>query len=141
VPVEGERWKRLESIYHAALEREPEERRRFIANACPDDRQLCLEIESLLGLDPDAPALFDRPAWEVLTASFEHTKEPPLPPGTQLGSYRVASLIGAGGMGMVYEAEDTKLHRHVALKSLPEAFSQQKQAVDRLWRKREPRRP
>jgi serine/threonine protein kinase/Tol biopolymer transport system component len=134
VPVEGERWKRLESIYHAALEREPEARRDFIANACPDDKQLRLEIESLLGLDPDAPVLFDRPAWEVLTASFEPTKEPPLPPGTQLGSYRVESLIGAGGMGMVYEAEDVKLHRHVALKSLPEAFSQQKQAVDRLWR-------
>ena len=139
--VEGERWKRLESIYHAALEHEPEERRSFVASACLDDKQLCVEIESLLGLDPDAPALFDRPAWEVLTASFEHTKEPPLSPGTQLGSYRVESLIGAGGMGMVYEAEDVKLHRHVALKSLPEAFSQQKQAVDRLWRKREPRRP
>jgi len=134
MPVEGERWKRLESIYHAALEREPEARRGFIANACPDDKQLCLEIESLLGLDADATGLFDRPAWEALTASFEHTKERPLPPGTQLGSYTVESLIGAGGMGMVYEAEDVKLHRHVALKSLPEAFSNEKQAVDRLWR-------
>jgi serine/threonine protein kinase/Tol biopolymer transport system component len=134
MPVDGARWQRLESIYHAALEREPEERRDFVAKACPDDRQLCLEIESLLGLDPDAPGLLDRPAWEVLSASFETTKESPLPGGTQLGSYRIESLIGAGGMGMVYEAEDTRLHRHVALKSLPERFSNQTQAVDRLWR-------
>jgi len=134
VSVEGERWQRLESIYHAALEREPEGRHDFIARACPDDPQLCLEIESLLGLDPEGPGLLDRPAWDLLTTSFEDSKEPPLPRGTRLGSYRIESLIGAGGMGMVYEAEDIKLHRRVALKSLPEALSNQRQAVDRLWR-------
>ena len=39
--------------------------------------------------------------------------------GTRLGSYEVVAQIGAGGMGEVYEAEDFKLHRHVALKFLP----------------------
>jgi hypothetical protein len=95
VPVEGERWQRLESIYHAAVALESKERRNFIAQACPDDPELCLEIESLLGLDPGAPGLLDGPAWDLLTASFEGTKEPPLARGTQLGSYRIESLIGA----------------------------------------------
>ena len=44
--------------------------------------------------------------------------------GTRLGSYEVAAQIGAGGMGEVYQAHDTKLGRDVAIKVLPEAFAQ-----------------
>ena len=46
----------------------------------------------------------------------------PLNPGTTLGIYEVLSAIGAGGMGEVYKARDTKLDRDVALKILPDAF-------------------
>ena len=46
--------------------------------------------------------------------------------GTRLGSYEVGAQIGAGGMGEVYEAEDLKLHRHVALKFLPDEFAKRK---------------
>ena len=52
----------------------------------------------------------------------------------QLGSYTIRSLLGAGGMGMVYEAEDAKLSRRVAIKTCPEGMSEQKQAIERLWR-------
>src|ERR1700676_3890003 len=52
-------------------------------------------------------------------------------PGARLGSYEVLSQIGAGGMGEVYQAHDTKLGRDVAIKVLPEAFAHD---VDRLAR-------
>ena len=55
----------------------------------------------------------------------------PLSPGTRLGVYEIVGAIGAGGMGEVYRARDTKLNRDVALKVLPEAFASD---VDRLAR-------
>ena len=132
--IDAERWQRIESIYHAALEREPDQRSRFLAKACADDPNLRCEIESLLAEDPEAAGPLDEPAWDVLTTLFEPAEYSPLPSGTQLGSYTIGSLLGAGGMGMVYEAEDAKLHRQVAIKALPEGTSERKQAIERLWR-------
>ena len=54
--------------------------------------------------------------------------------GTRLGPYEVTGKIGEGGMGVVYQAEDTRLGRSVALKLLPEKFSQDEQAVARFRR-------
>ena len=132
--VDAERWRRIESIYHAARERDPEQRRKFIAEACADDQNLRREVESLLAQGSKAPGPLDEPAWDVLTTLFEKTERPPLPSGTRLGYFTVGGLLGAGGMGMVYEADDTKLNRRVAIKLLPEPVSQQKQAIERLWR-------
>jgi serine/threonine protein kinase len=134
VAVDAERWQRMESIYHAALGREPEERSKFLAETCAGDEDLLGEIASLLAQHSDAPGPLDEPAWNVLTTLFENAEESPLPSGTQLGAYTIASLLGAGGMGMVYEAEDSKLNRHVAIKLLPEGVSRQKQGIERLWR-------
>src|SRR6202049_3989128 len=54
--------------------------------------------------------------------------------GTRLGSYEVLSLIGAGGMGEVYHAHDTKLGRDVAIKVLPEAFAHDPERLSRFQR-------
>ncbi len=55
-------------------------------------------------------------------------------PGTRLGTYEIIALIGAGGMGEVYRARDTKLGRDVAIKVLPEEFSQDKERLARFER-------
>src|SRR6267143_559417 len=54
--------------------------------------------------------------------------------GTRLGSYEVVAAIGAGGMGEVYQAHDTKLVRDVAIKVLPEAFAHDPERLSRFQR-------
>ena len=58
----------------------------------------------------------------------------PLSPGTRLGSYELVAQIGAGGMGEVYQAHDTKLGRDVAIKVLPEAFAHDPERLSRFQR-------
>jgi tetratricopeptide (TPR) repeat protein len=105
-----DRWKRVESLFHAARERAPQDREAFLAVACAGDAALRDEIASLL---VTAGASFvDRGVEGVASP------EPPLT-GRQLGPYLVGARLGAGGMGEVYRARDTKLGRDVALKILP----------------------
>ena len=56
----------------------------------------------------------------------------PLQPGTTLGPYSVTAKIGEGGMGEVYRARDTTLDRDVAIKVLPEAFTDDLHLTDRV---------
>ena len=58
----------------------------------------------------------------------------PLPAGTKLGTYEILSAIGAGGMGEVYQAHDSKLGRDVAIKVLPEAFAHDADRLSRFRR-------
>src|SRR5712692_9102195 len=60
-----------------------------------------------------------------------------LPSGTRLGPYRIEAPIGAGGMGEVYRAKDTRLKRDVALKVLPEAFANDPERMARFQREAE----
>src|SRR5438309_4003655 len=58
----------------------------------------------------------------------------PLPAGTRLGPYEIVSPLGAGGMGEVYRARDTKLHREVAIKVLPDLFANDPERLARFQR-------
>jgi non-specific serine/threonine protein kinase/serine/threonine-protein kinase len=112
--VKPEHFQRVSDLFLAACERSPEERERFLAEACAGDPQLREEVESLLGFDAPGPDLGVEPDGQP-TGS--------LPPadrdaGRRIGCYELRRIIGAGGMGTVYEAVQDHPHRLVALKVL-----------------------
>jgi len=117
----SERWRQVEALFNAALEQKPDRREIFLAEACRGDKELRQEIESLLGQDGPDEGVLDRPAWEAVPSLIEYPTG--LTPGMQLGPYKILAPIGAGGMGEVYRANDTRLGRDVAIKISAERFS------------------
>ena len=95
-----------------------EERSAFLMQACPEDEELRREVESLLGMEAQARPFLEVPALEGASPNVagEATQ---LPVGKVFGSYQILSLLGASGMGVVYQARDTRLNRSVAIKVLP----------------------
>src|SRR6266566_3987814 len=69
-----------------------------------------------------------------MSASRSIWSSMPLAAGTRLGPYEIVTLIGAGGMGEVYRARDTKLNREVAIKVLPDAFASDPDRLARFTR-------
>jgi serine/threonine protein kinase len=116
-----EEWKRVEEVYHEALEHRPESRAAFVTAACGGDSSLRREVESLLAAD-GADALVDQPAMDIAAELLDEGA--PLALGTELGPYRIESLIGTGGMGRVYRARDTRLNRIVAIKISKRGFGE-----------------
>jgi len=117
----SDRWQQIEQLYHAALEREESQRVAYLREVCGGDEALRREVESLLAQDKRGDALLESPALEVAARAMARDSRQSLN-GQQLGSYKIDSLLGAGGMGEVYQAHDTKLGRNVAIKVLPAAF-------------------
>ena len=117
-----EQWKKLDSLFHEALELEEEARAAHLAKVCGDDGQLRQEAERLIAAHERESGFIDSPILTDAVALADDCNESLV--GRRLGHYQVISLLGRGGMGEVFLAEDDKLNRKVALKVLPAAFTQ-----------------
>jgi serine/threonine protein kinase/tetratricopeptide (TPR) repeat protein len=137
--MDAERWQKIERVFHAALQAEPSRRAAILEDSCAGDESLRREVESLLAHHKKAETFIETPAFATAKPSPGSKHLPstfggaaPFAAGTVMAQYRLLEEIGAGGMGIVYKAEDTKLGRLVALKFLPEPLAADVSALERF---------
>jgi serine/threonine protein kinase/dienelactone hydrolase len=122
-----ERWERIQQLFQSTLERGPEERSPFLAEACGEDTLLRAEVESLIASHCEPWSLLDGPAVSGPERSFED--------GQLVGDrYRILRFIARGGMGEVYEAEDGELRERVALKVVCAEMADSRASAERFRR-------
>jgi eukaryotic-like serine/threonine-protein kinase len=127
--VTNARWPQVKALFQATVERSPAERAAFLAAAAGGNEALRLEVESLLNSDSSETGFTDRlpigdtsALTDAVEMSLSNDEARAGTPIADVGPYRVIGLLGAGGMGEVFRARDSKLNRDVALKVLPIAF-------------------
>jgi serine/threonine protein kinase len=116
--IHPDRWPDVSRVFAAAAPLDGPSRNAYLDDACRHDSALRAAVESLLGAHDNAGSFGDAPVFAPLGTVKR------LAPGSQLGPFRIETLLGAGGMGEVYRAHDTKLQRAVAIKVLPDFFAQ-----------------
>lgn len=115
-------WDRVDELFAAALDLDPDERGAFLDSACEGEPGLRSEVEALLEAAEEADGLVARSSEAVAEAVTEALARSPsdLPPGHRIGAYRLVRRIARGGMGTVYLARraDGRFEQSVALKVL-----------------------
>src|SRR5262245_58200247 len=128
-----EHWKKLDVLFHEALELQGEARAAHLVKACGGDRQLREEAERLIAAHEREGSFIDSPIFvEPEEMTDDDCNE--FPVGRFMGPYQIVSQLGRGGMGRVFLAKDTRLERRVAIKILPGAFIQNPDHVRRFER-------
>jgi eukaryotic-like serine/threonine-protein kinase len=123
-------WQNLQEIFHTTMALPSSERASYLDRACEHNPLLRRRIEALVKSAEETGNFVDLPGFEAAADMLMERS------GLQLGAlvahYRILSLLGEGGMGQVYLAEDTKLHRKVSLKFLGTSFTHDQERLRRF---------
>jgi serine/threonine protein kinase/Tol biopolymer transport system component len=126
-----EHWRQIESLFHSARALPPQGRASYLEHACAGDEALRREVEALLASHEDAGSFINAPAISIVSEQIANEQAHALV-GRIIGHYKILELIGTGGMGEVYLAEDIYLGRKAALKLLPATFTRDETRVRRF---------
>jgi serine/threonine-protein kinase len=134
--MKSERLRQIEELYLKVSALAQERRADFLSKACAGDDSLRREVESLLACEKAAEFFMEVPAFQKQPFSLAEGQQeiPAALTGRTIGRYLVQETIGAGGMGVVYRALDTRLKRTVALKVLPPGLTTDPERKSRFER-------
>ena len=128
----AENWQQLQDLFHSAIALTANERAAYLERTCHGNNLMRRSVESLIQSHEETCHFIDSPAFEAAAEMLADGNE--FKRGQTLGHYEIHSLLGSGGMGEVYLAEDSRLNRKIALKLLPPHFTINPDRVRRFER-------